>query len=122
MSQKNVIAIVALLLMAGFSAVSQASSSVNQAEAASSPPCDRECLAGFVTQYLDAMIAHKPEALPLASNARFTEDCKEMKLGEGLWKSISRLTGYRRDILDVREGSAVSYLVVEEAGSRSSLS
>ena len=117
MLKKNVIAIIALLLVAGFSAASRAASPESQAAPASKPSCDRECLAGFVTQYLDAMITRKPEALPLASNTRFTEDCKEMKLGEGLWKSISRLTGYRRDILDVREGSAVSYLVVEEAGS-----
>jgi hypothetical protein len=83
----------------------------------SSAVCDRECLSGFVTKYLDAMIAHKPEDLPLASNVRFTEDCKEMKLGEGLWKSISRLRSYRRDILDVRQGVAVSFLVAEEGSS-----
>jgi len=63
------------------------------------------------------MIAHKPEALPLASNVRFTEDCKEMKIGEGIWKDISRLRDYRRDVLDVRQGVAVSFLVVEEANS-----
>jgi hypothetical protein len=40
-----------------------------------------------------------------------------MKLGEGLWKSISRLRDYRRDILDVRESVAVSFLVAEENGS-----
>ena len=76
------------------------------------PACDRECLRGFITQYLDAMIAHKPDSLPVAANVRFTEDCKELKLGEGLWKNISGLTGYRRDILDVRDGVAVSFLVV----------
>ena len=80
------------------------------------PACDRQCLAGFITRYMDAMIAHKPESLPVAANVKFTEDCKEMKLGEGEWKSISRLTGYRRDILDVREGVAVSFLVIEEGG------
>lgn len=117
MFKRNAIAIITLLLMTGFSAVSKAASPESQAAPAPNPACDRECLRGFVTQYLDAMIAHKPDALPLAANARFTEDCKGMKLGEGLWKSISRLTGYRRDILDVRQGAAVSFLVVEEAGS-----
>jgi hypothetical protein len=81
---------------------------------ASGAGCDRNCLAGFVTKYLDAVIAHKPGDLPLAPNARFTEDCKEMKIGEGFWKTASRLTDYRRDILDVRQGVAVSFLVVEE--------
>lgn len=79
--------------------------------------CDRKCLSGFVTKYLDALVAHKPGDLPVASNVRFTEDCKEMKLGEGLWASISRLRDYRRDILDVREQTAVSFLVAEEGNS-----
>ncbi len=79
--------------------------------------CDRACLAGFVTKYLDAMIAHKPDTLPVAANVKFTEDCKEMKLGEGIWKTVSHLREYRRDILDVRQGVAVSFVVVEEDSS-----
>ncbi len=81
-------------------------------------PCDRECLAGFVTQYMNSMLAHTPESLPVAANVKFTEDCKEMKLGEGEWETITGLTDYRRDILDVRQGVAVSYLVIEENNSR----
>ena len=81
------------------------------------PACDRQCLAGFVSQYMDAMLAHKLENLPVAAKVKFTEDCKEMKLGEGEWKKISRFTAYRRDILDVRQGVAVSFLVLEEGSS-----
>jgi hypothetical protein len=110
---KNVIAIIALLLLLGFNGISSARAIQPQPASA----CDRTCLAGFVTQYMDAMIAHKPQSLPVAANLKFTEDCKELKLGEGFWKSISKLTNYRRDILDVREGVAVSFLVVEENSS-----
>jgi hypothetical protein len=67
---------------------------------------------------MNAMIAHKPESLPVAGNVKFTEDCKDMKLAEGTWKTISGLTNYRRDILDVRQGVAVSFLVIEENNSR----
>jgi len=47
--------------------------------AAQNPPaggaaCDRACLAGFVTKYVDALIAHKPEALQIAPKTKFTED------------------------------------------------
>ncbi len=91
--------------------------SVLNGNAQSQGKCDRTCLAGFVTQYLDAMIAHKPDTLPIAANVKFTEDCKEMKLGEGIWKKVSRLREYRRDILDVRQGVAVSFVVVEEDSS-----
>ena len=99
---------VALLLLCGFSNYSNAGP-------LASGDCDRECLRGFITQYLEAMIAHKPDSLPVSKNVKFTEDCKEMKPGDGLWKNFSRLTDYRRDILDVRQGVAVSFLVVEES-------
>jgi hypothetical protein len=82
-----------------------------------SGPCDRECLRGFTTQYLTALIAHQPSDLPLADRVRFTEDTVEMKLGDSpLWKNASRLRPYRLDILDVRQGVAASQSIVEEAG------
>jgi hypothetical protein len=114
MTKKHVIAIITLLLVIGISGISKSTASAIQAEKASSTSCDRECLRGFVTKYMDAMIAHKPESLPVAAKVKFTEDCKELKLGEGFWKTITSLTNYRRDILDVRQGVAVSFLVVNE--------
>jgi len=109
--------ILSMLLLNAFLVVPRAGAAESQPAQASGGACDRTCLAGFVTKYLDAMIAHKPGDLPLAPNTRFTEDCKEMKLGEGLWKTASRLTDYRRDILDTRQGVAVSFLVVDENSS-----
>jgi hypothetical protein len=78
--------------------------------------CDRACLHELVTQYLDAMVAHTPTRLPLATRVRFTEDTVEMRLGEGLWKTASRLRAYRQDILDVRGGVAGTQAIVEENG------
>jgi len=85
--------------------------------AARAADCDRDCLRGVITQYLDAMIAHNPAAAPVASKVRFTEDIVEMKLGEGLWKNASKVRAYRQDILDVRQGVAASQVIVEEGGS-----
>jgi hypothetical protein len=79
--------------------------------------CDRECLRGFVTQYLDALAAHNPSALALSPKVRFTEDSVETHLGAGLWKDVSRIGAYRQDILDVRQGVAASQVIVEAAGS-----
>jgi len=110
MKIRNLLYSAALILLCGRSGFAQASKPAAGA-------CDRACLAGFVTQYMKAMTAHKPESLPVAANVKFTEDCKEMKLGEGMWKKISGLREYRRDILDVRQGVAVSFLVVEEGSS-----
>jgi hypothetical protein len=78
--------------------------------------CDRTCLRGFITRYLDAMVAHTPGALPVSPTMRFTEDYVDMKLGEGLWKQASKIRPYRLDILDVAQGIAASQVVVEEAG------
>ena len=79
---------------------------------ARSPSCDRECLRGVITDYLNAMLAHTPQSLPLAPGARFTEDTKTMALGEGLWKGASKLRTYRQDFLDVSEGQAASHVIV----------
>ena len=78
--------------------------------------CNRECLRGFITRYLDAMVAHTPGALPVSKTMRFTEDYVDLKLGEGLWKQASRIRPYRLDILDAAQGVAASQVVVEEAG------
>ena len=78
--------------------------------------CDRECLEGYITKYVDALQAQRPESLPVSSNVKFTEDCKELKLGEGLWKSKVSFTDYRRDIIDLKEKTAISFLVLEENG------
>jgi len=64
--------------------------------------CDRDCLRGFITRYLEAMVSHTPGGLPVSPTMRFTEDTVDMKLGEGLWKQASRIKPYRLDILDER--------------------
>lgn len=104
----------AKLCLAGALIVFNAASSTAHAAARD---CDRACLRGFITQYLDALIAHNPGALPLSGKGRFTEDGVGMRLGEGLWKDASRLTMYRQDVLDTRQGVAASQVVVEEGNS-----
>ena len=68
MIRRNTLVLFALLMAAFF----------NVAQAA---PCDRDCLAGFVTKYVDALLAKNPGALPLAANAKFTEDIKLARHG-----------------------------------------
>jgi hypothetical protein len=79
--------------------------------------CDRQCLRGFVTTYLNALAAHNPSALPVAANVKFTEDNVQKKLGEGLWQTASRLRTFRQDILDVKQNTAASLAVLEEGSS-----
>jgi len=78
--------------------------------------CDRQCLGDIMTRYLNAVVAHDPKALPLSEKVRFTEDTVEMKLGEGLWKTASKLRPYRVDFIDVQMGMAAVHTVFEENG------
>jgi hypothetical protein len=71
----------------------------------------------MITKYVDALVAHTPQALPLAENVRFTEDSRELKLGDGAWKTVTRAGSFRQDYLDVRRGIAASHVeLYEEAG------
>ena len=78
--------------------------------------CDRECLRGHITQYLHALIAHDHSSLPLAEDVRFTENSVEEELGAGLWRTATKLRGYRQDFIDEREGVVGSHVVLEESG------
>ncbi len=76
--------------------------------------CDRVCLKGMITTYVDAMVAREPSRVPLAANARFTEDSRELKLGEGLWKTVSRKGDYRQDYIDLKKQIAATHVLLFE--------
>jgi len=81
---------------------------------AAKPSCDRECLHGFMTMYLNAVVAHRPGDVPVSEKVRFTENTVDAKLGEGIWKTASKLTPYRLDIVDVPQGVIGTHTVIEE--------
>jgi hypothetical protein len=79
--------------------------------------CDRECLRGKVTQLLHALLKHDVRGLPVADTLRVTEDAVDKPLAKvGLVNTVTRLRGFRQDILDERAGVAGAHVVVEEAG------
>jgi hypothetical protein len=79
--------------------------------------CDRECLRSTMTAFLYALLKHDTSGLPLASDVRVTEDGVEKPLAQvGLVRTVTKLRGYRQDILDERTGQAVAGVMVEEAG------
>jgi hypothetical protein len=67
-----------------------------------------------MTRYLDSLVKHDPSAAPLAPTVRITEDAVEIRPGEGIWKTATRLRPYRVDFIDVREGVAAVHAVLEE--------
>jgi hypothetical protein len=83
----------------------------------STSTCDRECLRGKVTQLLHALLKHDVKGLPVAETLRVTEDAVEKPLAKvGLVGSVTRLRGFRQDIIDERAGVAGADVVVEETG------
>jgi hypothetical protein len=85
----------------------------------SSPPllaqtCDRACLTGMMTQFIDALVAHDPSKLPMADGARYTEDSRNARLGDGIWKSVTANGGFRQDYIDTRKQVAAAHILLRE--------
>ena len=76
--------------------------------------CDRACLTGMMTQFIDAVVAHDSSRLPLADKARYTEDSRDAKLGEGIWKSVTAAGGFRQDYIDTRKQVAAAHVSFRE--------
>jgi hypothetical protein len=71
----------------------------------SAAACDRECLRGKITQLLYAFLKHDVSGLPVADTLRVTEDTVEKPLAKvGLVNTVTRLRGFRQDIIDERAG------------------
>ena len=86
--------------------------------AAQAAECNRDCLRGMITKYVEAFVAHTPQALPLAPNVRFTEDSRQLPIGDGAWKTVTRAGSFRQDYLDVRRGIAASHVELYEEGAQ----
>jgi hypothetical protein len=80
--------------------------------------CDRACLTGMMTRFIDAVVAHDPASLPLADDVRYTEDSRNAELGEGIWRSITANGGFRQDYIDTRQQIAAAHLLLLEGETR----
>src|SRR5688572_13091659 len=110
MTMKNKIIVGLLLAVCAWSVTTSAMQSTTT--------CDRECLRGKVTQLLYAFVKHDVSGLPVADTLRVTEDAVEKPLAKvGLVNTVTRLRGFRQDIIDERAGVAGAHVVVEESGS-----
>ena len=76
--------------------------------------CDRACLTGMMTQFINALVAHDPSKLPLAENVRYTEDSRNAKLGDGIWKSVTANGAFRQDYIDTRKQVAAAHVLLRE--------
>jgi hypothetical protein len=81
-----------------------------------SQPCDRACLERFVEKYLDAAIEHNPSLLPLAPNAKFTENGQRLVLPDAHWKIMTAKGKYRLFVTDPEAGQVTCMATVREEG------
>jgi hypothetical protein len=83
-----------------------------------SDTCDRKCLIGYISGYLEALVAKDPSKLKVSSTVKFTNNGVLAKLGEeGLWKTASALeTDKRLDYADPKEGQVATQTVIDENG------
>jgi hypothetical protein len=109
MFRRNMCGIFSLLILAGSSG-------------ATTETCDSACLSGIITKYLNAMVAHKPDSVPVTDSMRYTQNLTVIHLGDSLWKTITGLDTYRVDILDPAYGGAFAFVVVKEGSSKALLS
>jgi hypothetical protein len=91
------------------------------AQSGEKPVCDRECLEGYMDQYLDAMAANDPNLELFTRGCKFTENGVRLPLGgEGLWYSMTSRGTYKFYVPD-EETRQVSYIgTVKEGGATGS--
>lgn len=66
--------------------------------------CNRECLAGVMNSYLQAVVSHNPAKLAVTKNVKYTENGVRLNLGDGLWQTASAAPTYRLDVIDDEAG------------------
>ena len=84
--------------------------------AAASADCDRKCLNDLVDGYRAALVEHDASLLPLAPNARYTENAQDLKFTDGLWGTLTGWGSYKLYIDDPEEGQVGFVGVTDEAG------
>jgi len=67
----------------------------------------------YADQYLDALAANDPSHLPVTDNVRFTENTRQLELGEGLWKTVSDVK-YRHAVADPSQGQIGLFSTLQE--------
>lgn len=76
--------------------------------------CDRECLGTMLDTYLEAVVENDPDAAPLVTGFRQTENAIGVAPGQGVWQSVTALGEVQRKYIDEVAGQAAYFGTVEE--------
>jgi hypothetical protein len=83
------------------------------------PDCDRACLYRVLDQYLAGLKARDTRKVPWAAHVKNTENNVELRLGDGLWGTITALDAYEMRFADPQTGTVAIFGVVQETTERS---
>jgi hypothetical protein len=97
-------------------AITRGAGKAPQAPPVNPQTCDRECLNGFVDQYLDALVAHDPSRIQVTQFVKFTENGQKLRLGDGFWRSAVKRGSYKFYIDDPESGNVGFEGTMYEAG------
>jgi len=81
--------------------------------------CDRACLSGIVDQYLDGLVNHDISRVPWADEVKFTENNVPLRVGDGIWGTITGMGDYKLLVADERTGQVGFFGVVSEPSASS---
>ena len=94
-----------LVLGSGTAAIAQSSGSA----------CTRESLKAITDKFFEALEAHEPSSLPLASGVKYTENGIQVKIGKGIWETAGKTT-FKRGMVDTRKCGSHTQVIIEEIG------
>lgn len=75
--------------------------------------CTRDSLKAIIGSYFSAVEAHNSTLLRTAPNVRFTENGKEVQLGDGFFQSGGKLL-FQRNLIDTERCGTLTEAVVDE--------
>ncbi len=76
--------------------------------------CDRACLEGHMTTYYNALNANTPNMVPLAANAKISDNNNLVSLREAFWADAEEVV-YRWDIANPRLGDVAGEAVIRNS-------
>lgn len=88
--------------------------------AARDSTCDRTCLNNVMDSYLSAQLAHDPSRVPIAADAKSTENAAPIKPGDGVWKTTTGFGTYKVVVADPGAGQ-VAFIGVLKEGDKSTM-
>ncbi len=110
-----------LLIMAGATAAAFSASPAwaqqpGQKSAVYELNCDRDCLLGFLGEYIDAMRDGAPSAAPVSEKIVFTENNVVIPHGKGLWTTVDDVDAIGLEVADTQTQNAAWFGSAVENG------